>query len=61
MIQSQVVAKPRRGRPKEPLPWYMHETNRKSLRPDERTNKLQRQVEACKTTAARRLILGTSR
>ena len=59
MIQSQLVAKPRLGRPKAPLPWYMRNTNRKSLHtiPD----KLHRQLSRCADPAARRLILGTSR
>jgi hypothetical protein len=67
MIQSQEIALrcaaacyvELRGRIGSPLPWYMHETNRKSLHT--LPSKLHRQIEACADPAARRLILGTSK
>ena len=43
----------------KPLPWYMHETNRKSQHTVPLTFK--RQLERCADPEARRLLLGTSR
>ena len=47
------------GRVAKPLPWYMRETNRKSLHTIPDT--FHRQLERCADPEARRILLGTSK